>query len=358
MFSCVDLNDYSLDELKSLINLAVEIKKNSGNFSKKMNGKILASLFFEPSTRTRFSFQTAMFRLGGQFLGFSNPGVSSVAKGESFSDTIRIMSIYADLLVIRHFCDGAAKAAAIFSGCPVINAGDGVHLHPTQTLADLLTLKQLKNRFNKLTFGFCGDLKFGRPVNSLVRALCRFDGNRFVFVSTKELKISNFLKSFIEKSGCSFFESSSLEESISKLDVLYMTRVQKERFKNIDDYEKQKGCFKLTTKLLKSASPNLVVMHPLPRVDEIDYDVDFDSRAAYFLQAANGIYARMALILKLVSGDFRVTGEKFNFTNNFRKIDRVCCNENCISRFDLNLPKFFLEECNFLRCAYCDERLV
>lgn len=356
MFNFVDLNDFSLDEVQGLIEKAAEIKSKPSVFSNKMAGKILASLFFEASTRTQFSFQAAMLRLGGQFLGFSNPKTSSIAKGESFSDTIRIMSSYGDLIAVRHGCDGAARAASFYSKCPVINAGDGIHLHPTQTLADLLTLHQLKRRFNSLTIGVCGDLKFGRPVNSLVRTLSRFGENSFVFISTQELKISNFLKRFVERQHCSFSECCSLEQAIPKLDVLYMTRVQQERFKNAADYEKQKGAFKLTSKVLSLAKPNLILMHPLPRVDEIDNDVDSDNRAAYFLQAENGVYARMALILMLLNGQVQ-KGEKIGSNNKIKVLSRVCCNERCISRVEPDLPHRFVEKNGFLNCAYCDEEV-
>lgn len=348
----IDLNDYGLDEIESLVDDAARIKSGFDGFFGKLNGKILGSLFFEPSTRTQFSFQSAMLRLGGNFLGFSNPSVSSIFKGECFSDTIRMMSSYSDLIVVRHNRDGAARAASMFSSCPVINAGDGVHLHPTQTLADLLTLKQLNRGFSNLTVGFCGDLKFGRPVNSLVMALSRFRGNRFVFISTKELKISNFLVGFLKKSGCGFVEFDSLEQAISELDVLYMTRVQRERFKNFEEYNIQKGCFKLTPKILNLAKPNLTVLHPLPRVEEIDYEIDCDSRAAYFTQANNGIYARMALILKLLGGGF--ASNELNLINEATELDRVCGNENCICRFEANLPKLFVKKENSFSCAYCD----
>ena len=357
MFNFIDLNDFNLNEIQGLLEQAIKIKSNFKMFSKHLNGCILASLFFEPSTRTQFSFQAAMAKLGGQFLGFSNPNVSSISKGESFSDTVKIMGSYADLLVIRHSCDGAARAATFCTDRSIINAGDGIHLHPTQTLADLLTLKQKKQGFSNLVVGVCGDLKFGRPVNSLVRALCQFKGNSFVFISTEELKISSFLKNFIERSHCDYVECNSLEQVISKLDVLYMTRVQRERFKNLDDYNKQKGYFKLTSKLLNLAKSNLLILHPLPRVDEIDCEVDSDCRAAYFLQAENGVYARMALILKLINGEFCKNDNEHDLKFKFEILNRVCSNVNCISRFEPSLPKRFVKKTNFLSCAYCDAKV-
>ena len=353
MTNFIDLNDFCLTDVSDLVYDALKIKENVAEFSNKMNGKILGSLFFEPSTRTQFSFQSAMLRLGGNFLGFSDPSVSSILKGESFSDTIRMVSANSDLIVIRHKRDGAARAASFYSSCPIINAGDGTHLHPTQTLTDLLTLKQLKNGFSNLTIGFCGDLKFGRTVNSLAMALSCFKGNKFVFISTKELKISSFLADFLRKNGCSFCERNSLEEAIPELDVLYLTRVQRERFTKTDDYEKQKGRFKLTLNTLNSAKSNLVVLHPLPRVDEIDYEVDNDSRAAYFLQASNGIYARMALLLKLLSAKgFQSDFSKANQQG--RKLNKVCGNANCIAHFEHDLPKLFVEKEGGFSCIYCD----
>lgn len=355
MVSLIDLNDFDLVDVENVLDRAIDIKKNVGDFSKSMVGKIMGSLFLEPSTRTQFSFQAAMMRLGGQFLGFSDPQKSSFAKGESFRDTLKIMGIYSDLLVIRHRKDGAARAASMFAGCPVINAGDGVHLHPTQTLVDLLTIRQLKGGCCGLTFGFCGDLKFGRPVNSLVRMLCRYGNNRFVFVSTKEQQISKFLRGFLEERKIGFVECGSLEEVISSLDVLYMTRVQRERFKNPVDYENQKGRFRLNKKVLGAAKSDLVVLHPLPRNDEIDCEVDSDGRAAYFLQAENGIYGRMALILQLFD-EFK--GRVDDCFGDAKIFNRVCLNENCITRFEVDLPQFFSEKNGYLNCSYCDESQV
>lgn len=348
----IDLDDFSLEDIDSIIKKAIEIKANPSKFQEKMKGKIIGTLFYEPSTRTQISFQTAMLRLGGQFVGFDNPINSSVAKGENLKDTIKIISGYTDIIAIRHPIEGAAKAASLFSSCPIINAGDGGHLHPTQTLTDLVTLKEQKGNFENLTIGLCGDLKFGRTVHSFVKMMLKYKGNKFIFISTKELSVPEYLKNMIVKLGGEYEECSSLEKSIGNLDVLYMTRIQKERFCSGEEYDAQKDIFKLDCGKMKLARKSLVVMHPLPRVDEIEGCVDDDPRAFYFKQAANGIYARMALILHIFSQqnckNVSVKGQKLNMS---------CSNKRCITNTEKYLPKSFLKSNNEYICEYCDSRV-
>jgi aspartate carbamoyltransferase catalytic subunit len=260
----------------------------------------MATLFYEPSTRTQMSFQSAMIRLGGSIIGFDNPQTSSVAKGENLKDTTKIVSNYSDIVVIRHPNPGAAKAAALSADCPIINAGDGGHLHPTQTLTDLLTLKLEKGRMDNLTIGICGDLKNGRTVHSLIKALSCYENNRFVLISTKELKVPSYIIDLLRAQCCDYKEVESLEEAISELDVLYMTRVQQERFFNEDDYLRLRDSYILTEEKMQLAKKDMCVLHPLPRVNEIAVEVDSDPRACYFKQVRNGRYVRMALILKLL----------------------------------------------------------
>ncbi len=351
----IDLNDFNLNIVEQLLDKAIQIKQDVNLYKNLMAGKIMGSIFFEPSTRTQFSFQTAIFKLGGQFLGLTDLNKSSMAKGESFSDTIKIMSLYSDILVIRHSKDGAARAASLISKCPIINGGDGIHLHPTQTLTDLLTIKELKNRLDGLKIGFCGDLKFSRPINSLVRFLLHKKNNEFFFISSKNLQISKFLKDELKKYGNYFIELENLNEIISQLDVLYMTRVQQERFKNVNDYEIEKGNYKLNPTNLKLTKNDLIIMHPLPRVDEIDPQIDSDNRAVYFLQASNGVFARMALISELFGSLHGVQNNVFERSD---VLDINCSNENCVSRVALELPKLFYKTENSYRCTYCDEEIL
>ena len=292
--------DFSVEELDKLLELANDIEKNPKKYSEACKGKKLATLFYEPSTRTRLSFEAAMLNLGGNVLGFSEATSSSAAKGESVADTIRIISCYADIAAMRHPKEGAALVAANNSRIPVINAGDGGHQHPTQTLADLLTIKSLKGRLNNFTIGLCGDLKFGRTVHSLINALLRYDNVKFVLISPPELKVPQYITDNIKASGAQYEEITRLEDAISELDVLYMTRVQKERFFNEEDYIRLKDSFILDKKKMKLAKEDMLVHHPLPRVNEISVEVDKDPRAAYFKQAQFGVYARMALILTLL----------------------------------------------------------
>lgn len=301
MKSLLAITDFSVKEIDELIAVAEDIKKNPEAYQEKCKYKKLATLFFEPSTRTRLSFESAMLSLGGSVLGFSDANSSSASKGESVADTIRVVSCYSDIVAMRHPKEGAPLVAANFASVPVINAGDGGHNHPTQTLADLLTIKTEKGRLNNLTVGFCGDLKFGRTVHSLIQALSRYTGIKIVLISPKELNIPDYVKSDVmDKNSMEYEETTSLEEVMPKLDVLYMTRVQKERFFNEDDYVRLKDSYILTLDKLSNAKEDMCILHPLPRVNEIAVDVDNDKRACYFKQVANGRLMRMALILKLL----------------------------------------------------------
>ncbi len=297
----IDIVDLSESELDELIEIACDIIKRPAEYSEKCHGKKLATLFFEPSTRTRLSFEAAMYELGGQVLGFSAAQNSSAAKGESVADTAKTVSCYADIIAMRHPKEGAPLVAAMNASIPVINAGDGGHNHPTQTLADLLTIYREKGHFDNLTVGFCGDLKFGRTVHSLISALSRYSGIDFIFISPEELKVPTYIKTdVIAKNNVGYLETTSLESVMPDLDILYMTRVQKERFFNEEDYLRLKDSYILTPDKLANAKSDMIVMHPLPRVNEISVAVDDDPRACYFKQVLNGKYMRMALILKLL----------------------------------------------------------
>ena len=272
--------------------------KNPSAYSRVCEGKLMATLFYEPSTRTRLSFEAAMKRLGGEIIGFSEPNSSSVSKGESLADTMRVVSGYVDVIVMRHPIAGAAEEAINYTSVPFINAGDGGNQHPTQTLTDLLTIKSLKGTLNNHTIGLCGDLKYGRTVHSLVKAMIRYENNKFVFISPEELKMPNYIKEKIK--SYSYYETTKLDESLNKLDVLYMTRVQQERFADKEEYERLKDTYILDKEKMEHANKKMLVMHPLPRVNEISTDIDSDKRAVYFKQATYGMYVRMALIMKLL----------------------------------------------------------
>ena len=288
---------FSKEEMELLFKRAGEMEKNPASFREQCRGNVLATLFFEPSTRTRLSFEAAMLRLGGSCLGFAEPSSSSVAKGECLADTIRTVACYADVIVMRNPKEGAAILASRYSEVPVINAGDGGHHHPTQTLTDLLTIRQLKGTIGNLTIGYCGDLKFGRTVHSLVNALCRYDGIKMVFISPKELTIPDYLKTqALAKNNISFIETEDLESVIGDLDILYMTRVQRERFFNEEDYIRLKDSYILNAEKMSGAKKDMMILHPLPRVNEIDLELDDDPRAMYFKQAKYGMYVRMALL--------------------------------------------------------------
>lgn len=293
--------DLSVDELDELLNLASDIAANPAKYSECCHGKKLATLFYEPSTRTRLSFETAMLNLGGSVIGFSSADSSSASKGESVSDTIRVISCFADICAMRHPKEGAPLVASMHSSIPVINAGDGGHQHPTQTLADLMTIKELKGGFDNLTIGFCGDLKFGRTVHSLIESLVRYNNVKFVLISPKELQVPSYIRNdVLMASGNEFEEVERLEDAIQKLDILYMTRVQKERFFNEEEYMRMKDYYILDKAKMELAKDDMIVLHPLPRVNEISVEVDDDPRACYFKQVKYGMYMRMALILKLL----------------------------------------------------------
>ncbi|MDO4567440.1 MAG: aspartate carbamoyltransferase [Clostridia bacterium] len=297
----IDPSDFSVDELYELVADAQKIISSPDNFKHVADGKILASLFYEPSTRTKFSFDSAMLRLGGQVIGFSDPSTSSTAKGETIADSAKTVSQYADIIVVRHPKEGTARLMSKFADCPVINAGDGGHQHPTQTLTDLLTIMSCVGRLDNLSVGVCGDLKFGRTIHSLVTCLARFPRNRFVFISPDELSMPAYVKETISKHGVEFCETSDLEGSMPQLDILYMSRVQRERFVSEEEYLRLKDYFILTAAKMQCAKPDMIVMHPLPRVNEIATEVDSDPRAKYFEQVRFGMFIRMALIMKLLN---------------------------------------------------------
>ena len=300
MRSLIDISELTTGEIEELIGVANDIIANPEKYSEKCRGKKLATLFFEPSTRTRLSFEAAMLELGGSVLGFSEAQSSSASKGESVADTAKVISCYADIIAMRHPKEGAPLVAARNASIPVINAGDGGHCHPTQTLADLLTIYREKGGFDNLTVGFCGDLKFDRTVHSLISALIRYKNVKFVLISPNELKLPGYVKDKLDKEGIEYTETDSLENSIANLDILYMTRVQKERFFNEEDYLRLRDTYILTPEKMALASEKLRVLHPLPRVNEISVAVDSDPRACYFKQVLYGKYMRMALILKLL----------------------------------------------------------
>ena len=295
--------DFTVEELDQLFVLAGDIEKNREKYAHACDGKKLATCFYEPSTRTRLSFESAMLNLGGSVIGFSDAGSSSASKGESVSDTIRVISCFADICAMRHSKEGAPMVAASHSSIPVINAGDGGHQHPTQTLTDLMTIRSLKGRLSDFTIGLCGDLKFGRTVHSLINALVRYPGIRFLFISPEELRIPDYITDMLKEKNIPYEEKIRLEDVMGELDLLYMTRVQKERFFNEEDYVRLKDFYILDQAKMKLAKPDMIVLHPLPRVNEISVEVDDDPRAAYFRQVQYGVYVRMALILTLLGID-------------------------------------------------------
>ncbi len=350
----IDLNDYPVSWWDQLLELGHEIRLSPEKFSDSCKGKIMGTLFYEPSTRTQMSFQTAMLRLGGTVIGFDNPATSSVAKGENIKDTTKIVSSYADIMVMRHPVAGSVKAAALTADCPVINAGDGGHLHPTQTLTDLMTLKEEKGSLQDLTIGLCGDLKNGRTVHSLIKAMTCYKGNRFVLISTPELALPMYIKDVLSAGGFEYKEVTSLEEAIGSLDVLYMTRIQRERFPSEEDYQAQKGSYILDRRKMLMAKKDMIVLHPLPRVDEIAIEVDSDSRAMYFKQAKYGMYIRMSLILTILNKNGvpapLICG---------RPLPAVrCSNPGCITNHEEYLPRYFIGSGDTVICEYCDERTL
>ena len=347
----IDLNDYSVQTWDKIVSLAQLIMKTPHVYKGACTGKIMATLFYEPSTRTQMSFQSAMLRLGGGIIGFDNPKTSSISKGENLMDTIKTISGYSDVIVMRHFLEGAAKAAALTADCPIINAGDGGHLHPTQTLTDLLTLAEEKGRADNLNIGICGDLKNGRTVHSLVRALSNYKNNKFTFISTPELSMPDYIKQELD-----YRENSSLEAALPELDVLYMTRIQKERFASEQEYQQQKEIFTLDVQKLKSAKDDMIIMHPLPRVDEIAGEVDKDPRAKYFKQANYGMYVRMALILYMLNSENGEIDMKPLFVGT--SSGHKCNNEKCVVNHEETLRrKHFVETSAGWVCEYCEERV-
>lgn len=354
MRSLIDILDLSVEEIDSLITRANDIIDNPHIYSEACRGKKLATLFFEPSTRTRLSFEAAMYELGGNVIGFSSADSSSAAKGESVSDTAKMISCYADIIAMRHPREGAPLVAAKAASIPVINAGDGSHSHPTQTLTDLLTISREKGRLSNLTVGFCGDLKYGRTVHSLIAALSRYSGIKVVLISPDELKIPEYVKSdILNKCGMPYIETSSLEDAVTQLDVLYMTRIQRERFFDAAEYERLKDSYILTPEKLTDAKKDLCIMHPLPRVNEISVRVDSDPRACYFKQALNGKYIRMALILSLLEqaskSDEKHTDESV-VTGQY-----ICRNPRCITSCEQELTQSFKRGSDgVLRCEYCE----
>ena len=345
----IDILDFSTEELDQLCATANDIIANPEMYSESCKGKILGTLFFEPSTRTRLSFTSAMMSLGGNVLGFSNSGSSSVSKGETLADTIRMVASYTDIIAMRHPKEGAPIVASTVSKVPIINAGDGSHFHPSQTLTDLLTIQRKKGRFSNLTVGVCGDLKYGRTVHSLIAAMSRYENVKFVLISPKELAIPDYVKNeFLGEGKSEYIETADLEKAIPELDILYMTRVQQERFADKAEYERLKDSYVLTAAKLENAKPDLSILHPLPRITEIATDVDDDPRANYFEQAENGRYIRMALILKLLK-------EKKNESSSTIGVEMpelVCSNPSCITKTERGIKHLF-KGCV---CAYCDQK--
>ena len=351
--------DLGVDELDGLIATAKDIIAHPENYWDRCAHKKLATLFFEPSTRTRLSFEAAMLELGGSVIGFSEASSSSASKGESVADTAKIVSCYADIIAMRQPKEGAPYVASQAASIPVINAGDGGHNHPTQTLADLLTISREMGRLDNLTIGLCGDLKYGRTVHSLIEAMSRYKGIQLVLISPEELKIPGFIRyNVFENQGIPYTEVSSLEEAMPDLDVLYMTRIQRERFDDPWEYERLKDSYVLDTEKMKLAKEKMCVLHPLPRVNEISVKVDDDPRAAYFRQALNGKYMRMALILKLLDEAARNPAKEAIDTTGL-EYDRVCRNPKCITQTEQELPQLFRctdKAAGIHRCVYCEQR--
>ena len=355
----VDPLDLSKEETRRLIDLADSIADNREAYAHKCEGKILATLFYEPSTRTRLSFESAMMRLGGKVLGFSSAASSSASKGESVADTIRMISCYADVAAMRHNKEGAPRIAAQYAGIPVINAGDGSHAHPTQTLTDLLTIKREKGRFDNMTIGFCGDLKFGRTVHSLIKALSRYSNIKVILIAPQELRLPDYmLAEMAENSRLEFREVETMEEVMPELDVLYMTRVQKERFLDEEEFDRVKNSFVLNPEKLGTAKEDMIILHPLPRVNEITRAVDNDPRAAYFRQVENGKFVRMALILTLLRwADRNKPFERTPVFNGEYVVNEMeCSNRRCISATEDVDQLFYRTADGTCRCAYCEAK--
>ena len=359
MRSLISILDLSVEAQDQLIATAKDIIAHPENYWDKCAHKKLATLFYAPSTRTRLSFEAAMLELGGSVLGFSEASSSSASKGESMADTAKLLSCYADIMAIRHPREGAPYVASRAASIPVINAGDGGHQHPTQTLADLLTISREMGRLNDLTIGLCGDLKYGRTVHSLIEAMSRYTGIKFVLISPKELKIPGFIRyNVLEKHGIPYTETDSLEEAMPQLDVLYMTRIQRERFDDPYEYERLKDSYILTAEKMGLAKEQMCVLPPLPRVNEISVKVDDDPSAAYFRQALNGKYMRMALILKLLE-EAKANPIREAIDTSDLEYDRVCQNPKCITQTEQELPQLFRctdKAADIHRCIYCEQR--
>ena len=358
MRSLIDIVDFSVEELQQLLDTACDITENPDKYADACKRKKLATLFFEPSTRTRLSFEAAMLELGGSVIGFSEASSSSASKGESVADTARMISCYADIMAMRHPKEGAPYVAAKAASIPVINAGDGGHCHPTQTLADLLTIYRELGRLDNLVIGCCGDLKYGRTVHSLISAMSRYSNIKVVLISPEELRLPKYVKyEVLEKNGMEYVETTSLDEAMPELDVLYMTRIQRERFDSFDEYERLKDSYILTVEKLKNAKETMRILHPLPRVNEISVKVDDDPRAAYFRQALNGKYMRMALILKLLEdagNGVEAADDSELVVDEFR-----CTNPRCITSTEQELQHAFRlmdAEHGIYRCIYCDSK--
>ena len=360
MRSLIDIVDFSVEELQQLLDTACDIIENPDKYAESCKHKKLATLFFEPSTRTRLSFEAAMWELGGSVIGFSEASSSSAAKGESVSDTAKMISCYADIMAMRHPKEGAPYIAAKAASIPVINAGDGGHCHPTQTLADLLTIYREHGHFDGLTVGCCGDLKYGRTVHSLISALSRYKNVKIVLISPEELKLPEYMKEeVLEAKGMEYVETTSLEDAMPSLDVLYMTRIQRERFDDPAAYERLKNSYILTTDKLETAKESMRILHPLPRVNEISVKVDNDPRAAYFRQALNGKYMRMALILKLL--DEAKKGVQMQEETDVLVDKLQCDNPRCITSCEQEIEHVFKKcegEQNVYRCIYCEAKKV
>ena len=358
MRSLIDITDFSIPELDELLHTACDIIENPSKYENACRGKKLATLFFEPSTRTRLSFEAAMMELGGNVIGFSEASSSSASKGESMADTAKILSCYADIMAIRHPKEGAPYVAAKNATIPVINAGDGGHCHPTQTLADLLTIYRENGHFDGLTIGCCGDLKYGRTVHSLLAAMSRYKNVKVVLISPKELQLPEYIKQeVLEKNNMNYVETTSLEEAMPTLDVLYMTRIQRERFDDPAVYERLKDSYILTPDKLVSAKDTMRILHPLPRVNEISVKVDADPRAAYFRQALNGKYMRMALILKLL--EEAKAGKQMEPEGDVLVNRLLCENSRCISATEQELDHVFKcvdPDKGIYRCIYCEAK--
>ena len=347
----LDSTDLTTQEIEKIVLRALDIIAHPQQYAEVCKGKKLATLFYEPSTRTRLSFTAAMMELGGQVLGFSDARSSSVSKGETVADTVRVVSAFADIIAMRHYKEGAPRVASEFSRIPIINAGDGGHSHPTQTMTDLLTIRRELGRFDHLTIGLCGDLKYGRTVHSLIKAMRRYEGVHFVLIAPKELALPDYMKAEI---GDAYTEVSTLEEAMPIVDVLYMTRVQQERFADRDEYERLKDSFILDERLMEMGKPSMIVLHPLPRVNEITVGVDKDPRAAYFRQVENGKYVRKAIIYTLLSDEYlqaAPTGHKGQAS------DCACHNDRCIATTEPVEQKSYIDADGIKRCFYCDHML-